>query len=549
MTSFKSLGLSTNLLKALKDLNFEKPTGIQEKAIPALINQDKDLIGLAQTGTGKTAAFGLPLLDKIDPTEKHIQALILAPTRELSQQILNQLKLFAKYQKLHMIAVYGGASIRDQMKDLKSNPQIICATPGRLIDLINRKKINLSEIQHLVLDEADEMLNMGFKEELDEILSHTPSEKNTWLFSATMAPQIRKIVSKYMDDPIEISINAENKVNKNIQHLNLQVRRNDKPEALMRILDMNPEMRGVIFCKTRKDTQQLAEYLLSKSYKADAIHGDLSQNQRDRVMDRFKSHQLKLLIATDVAARGIDVDDLTHVIHYTLPDDKAYYTHRAGRTARAGKKGISLVFASGRDGNKLRSLEKMLKISFEEIRLPKAKDIISHRLEKYCQNLADLDLGKGVDDETFNTARTIFEELTKEALIAKILVAQRNAMGISEEDKDLRDNERPRDDGRDRRGDGNRRRGEGRYRGSRGGRGRNRDGSGRDGSGRGGRYSSSKRRKPTAKRYGEDDRTSKERSNRYKNKSSEKGEKDSSSQSSRGRRDFKKRPKSSRYKK
>ncbi|NNC94972.1 MAG: DEAD/DEAH box helicase, partial [Chitinophagales bacterium] len=324
-------------------MGFENPTEIQEAAIPFLVDGDDDLIGLAQTGTGKTAAFGLPLLNRIDYNNKDTQALILAPTRELGQQIAEQLQQFSKHlRKVKILPVYGGASISHQIKAIKKGQHIIVATPGRLVDLIKRKVVNLNTVRFLILDEADEMLNMGFKEELDQILFETPAEKLTWLFAATMPKEIKKIVHKYMDDPVEVRVNQKNVVNKNIEHQFAVVKHSNKTEALTRFLDMDPDMRGVVFCRTKRDTQDLAEDLMSRGYKADAIHGDLNQPQRDRVMKRFKSHDLHVLVATDVAARGIDVNDLTHVFHFTLPDDHAYYTHRSGRTARAGKTGISI---------------------------------------------------------------------------------------------------------------------------------------------------------------------------------------------------------------
>jgi ATP-dependent RNA helicase DeaD len=474
--------LSEKTLKALVDLGFETPSEIQQEAIPHLLENDGDIIALAQTGTGKTAAFGLPLIEKIDTDLDYTQALILAPTRELVQQILQQLNLYSKYhKKLNNLAVYGGASIMGQMKDLKSKPRhIIAATPGRLIDLVKRKKINLEDINYVILDEADEMLNMGFKEEIDEILKYANEEKETWLFSATMAKEIKKIVNAYMNDPHEIKINATNKVNVNITHQYITVKRSNKPEALMRFLDMNGDMRSVVFCKTRRDTQELAEQLLSKGYKADAIHGDLNQNQRDRVMGRFKDHQLELLIATDVAARGIDVDDLSHVIHFALPDDKAYYTHRAGRTARAGKKGISLVFVSGKEQYKVKNIEKMLGIDFQKIEIPSAEDIATIRMKKWSQKILDLDMGKGVDDDLFNVAREVLDGLTKEELIARLMIQEMNKLNV-DSGRELND-----DDTESRRGGyGSRNRGP-RGRGGRG-RDRRRGNGGRDHRGGGNR--------------------------------------------------------------
>jgi ATP-dependent RNA helicase DeaD len=385
LTPFEKLGLSAPSLKAIAELGFEQPTLIQRQAIPQLITGDRDFIGLAQTGTGKTAAFGLPLIEQEDPHTKSIQALILAPTRELGKQIADQLALFSKYQQhLNVLAVYGGAPIHQQIRELRRPPQILIATPGRLIDLIGRKAVRLDKIRFLILDEADEMLNMGFKEELDEILTHTPSEKCTWLFSATMAAPIRQMVKQYMDNPLEVKIAAQSQVNQNIEHLFVTVRREDKLEALIRFLDLTPEMRGVVFCRTRHETQQLAEDLLRRNFKTDALHGDISQPQRERVMRRFKSHALQVLIATDVAARGIDINDLSHVFHYTLPDEKAYYTHRSGRTARAGKAGTSIAFVNGREVYRIKHLESDLNIRFEKTRIPSVADIHASRAEARC---------------------------------------------------------------------------------------------------------------------------------------------------------------------
>ena len=304
MTTFKELGLSDEVLKALSGLGFESPTEIQQQAVPQLLEGHHDFIGLAQTGTGKTAAFGLPLLERIDTSVKATQALVLAPTRELGQQIAEQLEKFSKHlDRVNVLAVYGGAAISNQMRALRKTQHVIIATPGRLIDLIERKAVKLDQLKFLVLDEADEMLNMGFKDELDKILSYTPEDKMTWLFSATMPAEIKRIVKKYMDNPIETRVNTKNEVNTNIEHQYVVVKQNDKEEALTRFLDLNPNMRGLVFCRTKRDTQNLAEILLGKNYKADALHGDLSQMQRDRVMRRFKSHDLHVLIATDVAAR------------------------------------------------------------------------------------------------------------------------------------------------------------------------------------------------------------------------------------------------------
>ena len=431
MTTFSELGLSPKILDALNDLGFESPTEIQESTIPVLLDRDVDYIGLAQTGTGKTAAFGLPLIEKIDTSNLNTQALILAPTRELGQQIAEQLHLYSKYKKgLKILCVYGGANIQTQIKALNKGQHIIVATPGRLIDLMERKKAHIDEVRHVVLDEADEMLNMGFKEDLDYILSFTPSEKNTWLFSATMPKEIRRIVKSYMDNPEEVRINPKDEVNTNIEHQYCIVTRANKDEALTRFLDIMPEMRGVVFCRTKRDTQNLAEFLLKKGYKADDLHGDLSQAQRDRVMKRFKSHELHVLIATDVAARGIDVNDLTHVVHYALPDDNAYYTHRSGRTARAGKQGISLAFINGREKSRINRLERELGINFEHVQIPQVGDIAETRIQNWCVEVMNQTSKKDVPEDLMEYVNLVFTNLTKEELTLKFLSRELDRMNI-----------------------------------------------------------------------------------------------------------------------
>lgn len=425
MATFKELGLSEDILKALTGLGFEKPSDIQEQSIPILLDATKDFIGLAQTGTGKTAAFGLPLLQRIDPNDNSTQGLVLAPTRELGQQIAEQLEIFSKHMdKVSVLAVYGGAAITNQMRALKRTQHVIIATPGRLLDLIKRKAVKLESLRFLVLDEADEMLNMGFKEELDAILSHTPAEKLTWLFSATMPNEIKRIVDKYMDNPAEVRINAQTKVNTNIEHQYIATKASDKTEALMRILDINPEIRAVVFCRTKRDTQGLAEQLLGRNYKADALHGDLSQAQRDRVMKRFKENSLQVLIATDVAARGIDVNDLTHVFHHSLPDQNEYYTHRSGRTARAGKKGISIAFINTRENGKIIRLSKQLGIKFAKIEVPGASEVAATRMEAWCSGIIAKTSPKKIDEALVTKVNELFAALSKEELIEKILIGE-----------------------------------------------------------------------------------------------------------------------------
>ena len=456
MDQFSALGLSDNILKALPELGIETPSEIQQKAIPLLTSAYTDFIGLAQTGTGKTAAFGLPLLEAIELSLNHTQALVLAPTRELGQQIAEQLKAFSKYQKgVNVLAVYGGANIQGQIKDLRRNTQhIVIATPGRLIDLVKRNALDLSQISRLVLDEADEMLNMGFKDELDEILSFTPEEKVTWLFSATMSNDVRRIVKNYMENPEEVRVGKKDEVNKNIKHEFVYIRASDKQEALRRFIDLNPDMRGIIFCRTKMDTQNLSTDLRKLGYGIDAIHGDLTQNQRDKVMGLFKTHSINLLAATDVAARGIDVKDITHVIHFALPDDSEYYTHRSGRTARAGQEGISLTLATKRDQSKIKSLEKTLKISFEKIEVPSPQDIRESRIFQWAEQLNSATTEAGIPVELLEHVESLFEGFSKEQLLHKLIALEMDKLGNQGGNKDLnvregRNNDRQERQGRD----------------------------------------------------------------------------------------------------
>ena len=439
MKSFSELGLSESLMRVLPEMGFEKPSPIQEKAIPLLNIKKQDFIGLAQTGTGKTAAFGLPLLDWINSDQKETQALVLAPTRELGQQIASQLALFAKYlPNIQIQAVYGGASIVVQMKEIKRRtPQIVIATPGRLLDLMRRKTLNLSAVKFVVLDEADEMLNMGFKDDLDDILSYTGDNKNTWLFSATMPKEIRSIVKNYMHNPVEVKVSTGNQVNENIEHQFALVNSTNKFEGLKRILDSEEDFRGVIFCRTRAATQQLADNLKKSGYQAEALHGEMSQAQRDRVMKSFKEHSLQVLVATDVAARGIDVNDLTHVIHYSLPDDDAYYTHRSGRTARAGKKGISLSILTNRDMRKFDALVKRLKLKMTKISIPSAKDIASKRLYTWAENILNTPTAKDVDGKILTDVQMLLGSLSYEELVEKLVSIELNALNYSKTSKDL----------------------------------------------------------------------------------------------------------------
>lgn len=371
LTTFSDLGISRDFIKALEENNIVKPTPIQEKAIPFLLQQDADLIAQAQTGTGKTAAFGLPLLHKVDPASKHVQALILAPTRELGQQIAKQLFRFTKYgPKIFTEAVYGGEKIDRQIAALTRPTQILVATPGRLIDLLEKKAVELNHVHTIVLDEADEMLSMGFKKELDQILEITAGKRNTWLFSATMPAGIKSIISQYMDPgAMRIQIDEQQIVNKNIEHRYSLSDEKAKLNNLLSFLDQQGEERGIIFCNTKNAARTLAQQLFSRNVKADALHGDLLQKERDKVMRAFKNENLQVLIATDLAARGIDVENLAYVVHYQLPDQIEYYTHRSGRTARAGKKGISHCLISPKEQKQLKAIESSLGIKFKEYHL------------------------------------------------------------------------------------------------------------------------------------------------------------------------------------
>ena len=438
MNHFSKLGLSLPTIEVLEELGFENPTPIQEKAIPALLENDPtDFIGLAQTGTGKTAAFGLPLIDLIDTASKATQALVMAPTRELGQQTAKQLVDFSRKNKsLHVAVVYGGAAISNQIKQLQKPTQIIVATPGRLLDLIKRKAVKLDNVRYVVLDEADEMLNMGFKEDIDSILSHTSGERATWLFSATMPSEIRRIIKKYMDSPLEVSVNTKEKSNKDISHQYVVTKTANKIPALRRFLDLQPDMRGIMFCRTKRETQQISDQLGDMGYGVEALHGDLSQGQRDAVMKRFKTRSMQLLIATDVAARGIDVNDLTHVIHHTLPDQLESYTHRSGRTGRAGKKGISLVLINPREGRKITELERKIKIKFEPIEVPSAEALKSSRINHWAHLIVNTKVDTQAD-EILQSLHGQFAHLSKDDLLKRLITTQLDHLMIQGGEEDL----------------------------------------------------------------------------------------------------------------
>lgn len=399
MKTFEELGVRDDLRRAIEELGFENPMPVQEKVIPHLLNEDTDVVALAQTGTGKTAAFGLPVLQRINPEINHPQALILSPTRELCLQIGSDLADFSKYMPaVKVLPVYGGSSIESQIRALKGGVQIIVATPGRLIDLIKRGVVDLSDVHTVVLDEADEMLNMGFLDSIDAILANVPAERKMLMFSATMPNEIARIAKKYMHSPVEFVVGNRNEGSANVKHVYYMVNARDKYLALKRIADDTPNIYAIIFCRTRRDTQEIADKLIQDGYNADALHGDLSQQQRDIVMKKFRDRVITMLVATDVAARGLDVDDLTHVINYGLPDDTAVYTHRSGRTGRAGKTGVSVAIIHSREKGKLREIEKKIGKKFERKEVPTPEHII----EKQLYNLADRIEKVKVDDEEIN---------------------------------------------------------------------------------------------------------------------------------------------------
>ena len=384
--TFEELGVREDILRAITELGYSSPMPVQEKVIPHLLNEDSDVVALAQTGTGKTAAFGLPVLQRVDTSLKRPQALILSPTRELCLQIGSDLADYSKYiDNLKVLPVYGGSSIESQIRALKAGVQIIVATPGRLIDLIKRNTVKLENVHTVILDEADEMLNMGFVDDINDILSNVPEERKMLLFSATMPAEIAKIAKNYMHNPQEFVVGTRNEGAENVRHIYYLVQARDKYLALKRVADSNPNIYGIIFCRTKRDTQEIADKLIEDGYNADSLHGDLSQAQRDTVMKKFREGNLQLLVATDVAARGLDVNDLTHVINYGIPDDIATYTHRSGRTGRAGKTGVSVAIIHSREKSKIKLIEKRIGRTFEHLEVPKPQQII----EKQLYNLAD----------------------------------------------------------------------------------------------------------------------------------------------------------------
>lgn len=419
MNTFQDLGLNEDLLSAITDLGFEKPSEVQDKAIPILLEEETDLVALAQTGTGKTAAFGFPMLQKIDVNSRTTQGLILSPTRELCLQIANEMKQYGKYCKgLNVVAIYGGSSITDQAREVKRGAQVIVATPGRMKDMISRRLVDISKIQYSVLDEADEMLNMGFKEDITDILSHTPEDKNTWLFSATMPREVAAIAKNFMVSPQEITVGHKNQSTNNVSHEYYLVNARDRYQALKRLADANPDIFSVIFCRTKRDTQKVAEQLIEDGYSAGALHGDLSQNQRDIVMKQFRTRQIEMLVATDVAARGIDVDDVTHVINYQLSDEVETYTHRSGRTGRAGKTGVSMVIVSKSEVRRLKSIERIINKKFELKEIPNGMEICEVQLMSLANKIHNTEINHEID-KYLEDINALFEDTSKDELIKK----------------------------------------------------------------------------------------------------------------------------------
>ncbi len=459
MDSFNETGLKSEIIAAITDMGFEKPTPIQAKAIPQLLSSDKDIIALAQTGTGKTAAFGLPAVHLTDVSDRSTQTIILCPTRELCLQISKDLNNYAaKIKGLSVLAVYGGTSIDTQIRALRKGAQIVVGTPGRTKDLINRRRLNLENVERVILDEADEMLTMGFKDDLDAILSATPDDKTTLLFSATMSREVLRISKDYMDDPVEIKVAKMNVGATNVKHIYHQVQARDRYEVIKRIADINPEIYAIIFCRTRRETMEVANKLMYDGYSADVLNGDLSQGQRDEVMQKFRKKQIQILVATDVAARGLDVDDLTHVINYNLPDDPEVYVHRSGRTGRAGKSGISIAVIHSRETNKLRDIDRKSGIQFTREPVPSGMDICQTQLMTLIDKVKAVDVDEKTIEQFLPAIYEKLEDLDREELIKhfvsiefnRFLNYYKNARDINVGDRGRDRNERRSRDDRQR---------------------------------------------------------------------------------------------------
>ena len=445
MTQFKALGLSDPITSSLITMGYEKPTPIQEITIPQILGSNQDLKAFAQTGTGKTAAFSLPIIEKIDLSKKHAQALILSPTRELAIQIARNIEEFSQNMKeLKVTAVYGGANIDEQIRSLRRGTQIVVGTPGRTLDLVKRKALSLEKIQWLVLDEADEMLNMGFKEELDKILRSTPKEKQTLLFSATFPKEVEQISRNYLQEPLEVSAGQKNTGAANVEHEYYLVSDRNRYPALKRIADVNPSIYGIVFCRTRRETKDVADKLIADGYNADALHGDLSQAQRDLVMNKFRKKHLQMLVATDVAARGLDVDDLSHVIHYKLPDQIENYTHRSGRTGRAGKKGISVAVITNREKNKIRPIEGKIKKKFVQKMVPTGQEICEVQLFSLIDKIHDIEVNEKEIKDFLPDIYQKLDGLDREELIKRFVSIEFNQfLSYYENSRDLNGDDRP----------------------------------------------------------------------------------------------------------
>lgn len=454
MTTFEQMELSDSILHAVTDLGFLEPTEIQQQAIPQILTSKQDLIALAQTGTGKTAAFGLPLLEKLSSETDQVQAIILCPTRELCLQISKDLDSYSKYlNKVRIQPVYGGADIKKQIDGLKRKPQIVVGTPGRTIDLIKRGTLKINHVNYVVLDEADEMLNMGFRDDIDSILEDTPSEKQTLLFSATMPPEIRRITKSYMKNPFEISIGKNNQASLDVEHQYYMVKASDRYAALKRIADFNPDIYAIVFCRTRRETKDIADSLIQDGYNADALHGDLSQAQRDTVMEKFRRKNLQLLVATDVAARGIDVNELTHVINYNLPDDPEAYVHRSGRTGRAGHKGISIIIAHSREGKRIKELERLIHKKIERKPVPNGQEIVEKRLFSSIDRIENIDVDEEQIDPFMETISKKLAWMDRDELLKRFVSMEfnsfleyyKNARDLNSTESSGRDDRREKD--------------------------------------------------------------------------------------------------------
>ena len=439
MNSFSSFPMREELTRAISDLGFETPTPIQLKVIPQLLAEPIDIIGLAQTGTGKTAAYGIPLLHHVDVSVKHIQCLVLSPTRELCMQIQEEMTKYGSHMRgLRVTAVYGGVPISGQIREVKSNPQVIVATPGRLIDLLERKVVNMEHLQYVVLDEADEMLNMGFREDIDLILKNTPSREHTWLFSATMSNEVRGIAKRFMKDWKEFSVAAANTTNENIDHQYYVANHHNRFETLRRLLDFTPGIYGIIFTRTKQDAQEVSEKLMKMGYPTSPLHGDMDQKMRSKVMERFKSKALQCIVATDVAARGIDVNDITHVINYELPDDPEVYTHRSGRTARAGKSGICMSIVSPKQISNIRQIERLVKQKFHKSDIPDGAEIVRKKMFFYMEQIANAEPQADFAKLYRDLIHDQFADVDKDELIRKLIWLQlKDSIEIYQHTEDL----------------------------------------------------------------------------------------------------------------